>query len=61
MEEKNMKKREMKIWIDKDGVFNWDGTDLKPSEIIAMGAVLQNIGLEMMGPIVEIKRPKKRK
>ena len=45
----NIRSREMRIWIDKDDVVNWQGKNLKPSEIIMMGAVLTEHGLNMMG------------
>ena len=41
--------RRAEIWFDEDDVIHWHGHHVKPSEVITMGAVLQEAGLAMMG------------
>lgn len=42
-------KRELKIWINDDDVYEYKTDEIKPSEMITMGVVLQQAGLKMMG------------
>lgn len=37
--------RELVIWINEDDTYEYDGENLKPSEIITMGCILQRDGL----------------
>ena len=42
-------KRELRIWINDDDVYEYETDEIKPSEMITMGVVLQEAGLKMMG------------
>ena len=48
--------RSIEIWFTENDVIEFDTKNLKPSEIIAMGAVLQQAGLDMMGEL-ELEEP----
>jgi len=57
---RKVNKREMRIWIDENEVVNWQGKDLKPSEVIMFGAVLTQEGLDMMGDTEHLEKPTKK-
>ena len=53
------KERKAEIWFSEGDTVEWNCNKLKPTEIIALGAILQEVGLHELGEIEEIKKKKK--
>jgi hypothetical protein len=51
-------KNELRIWIDEDGAYNWEGEHLKPSEIAMMATILQQLAYEMMSDEEDTEKEK---
>ncbi len=47
-------KKTLTIWYNRDGTIEWEGKNLKPSEMCLMGACLQEQALQMCGEMAYI-------